>query len=624
MCGIAGYAGRGTRAQLEKAAMAIVRRGPDDGGFYQASGVGFAFRRLSIIDVEGGHQPMSNESQTIWVMLNGEIYNHLLLRDELSALGYAFVTRSDTEVIVHGYAAWGEGVFERIEGMFAIAIWDVKQSALFLARDRMGKKPLYYTTEGSTVWFASETKALLAAGVLSKDIHAQAVDLYFRTDAVPTPESIWQGVKKLLPGSYVRVVDGRLSSPTRFWHLSRPSRAISSSHEAVELLRTTIDQAVKDRLMADVPLGLFLSGGLDSAVIAASAMRQAKHRLKAFTIGFADRSHDETKAAAAVAHALCLDHHVAVLSDGEALGMLDEAVRCLDEPLADPAIIPQLLLARFAKQSLTVALAGDGGDELLYGYQHVPLHAFAMDHEAMWRRGGWLSPFLASVPAGSGYFSLGFKLQRLARGLGRTDLWSRDLAWRGAVTDTETNALFTPAFRDQVKRGRAEEILRGYSDEIADWATPWQQWSWGYLRSFLMDEVMVKVDRATMWFGMEGRSPLLDRRVVEASFAIPDEYKLGEWANKRLFKELLHGIIPGPILDRPKHGFGVPTATWLRGPLKKRLQELSEPGFLREQGLFEPKTVARWIKEHEAGRPDRRKELWGFLMFQLWYGGWRM
>jgi len=174
-----------------------------------------------------------------------------------------------------------------------------------------------------------------------------------------------------------------------------------------------------------------------------------------------------------------------------------------------------------------------------------------------------------------------------------------------------------------VKRDRAEEMLRAYSEKVGEWATPWQQWSWGYLRSFLMDEVMVKVDRATMWFGIEGRSPLLDRRVVEAAFAIPDRYKLEEWKNKRLFRELLHGIIPEPVLNRPKHGFGVPTAAWLRGPLKKRLEELSEPGFLREQGLFEPKTVARWIKEHETGKPDRRKELWGFLMFQLWYGGWR-
>lgn len=624
MCGIAGYAGQGTRAVLERAAQAIRRRGPDDEGFYEAPGVGFAFRRLSIIDVEGGHQPITNEDETVWVMLNGEIYNHRSLREELLVLGHTFATRSDTEVIVHGYEVWGEGVFERLEGMFAIAIWDVRKHRLLLARDRMGKKPLYYTGGDGTIWFASEPKALLAAGVLSKQINVQAVHLYFRTDAVPTPESIWQGVKKLPPASYLVVDNDRLSEPKTFWRLSRPTRIVSSSQEAIELLRTAIDQAVKDRLIADVPLGLFLSGGLDSAVVAASAMRQANRRLSAFTIGFADRSHDETGAASDVAKALCLDHHVTVLSDADALSMLDEAVKCLDEPLADPAIIPQLLLARFAKRSLTVALAGDGGDELLYGYQHVPLHAFAMEHEGIWRQGKAFSPLFDHIPAGKGYFSPGFKLQRLGRGLGKTDLWDRDLAWRGAVTRTEAEALFVPAIRACLAQDRAESLLRSFSQEISSWATPWQQWSWGYLRSFLMDEVMVKVDRATMWFGIEGRSPLLDRRVVEAAFAIPDRYKLGEWANKRLFRELLRGMIPEAILDRPKHGFGVPTAAWLRGPLKKRLQELSEPTFLREQGLFEPTTVARWIKEHEQGRPDRRKELWGFLMFQLWYGGWRM
>ncbi len=313
-----------------------------------------------------------------------------------------------------------------------------------------------------------------------------------------------------------------------------------------------------------------------------------------------------------------------MLSEKDALGMLDEAVECLDEPLADPAIIPQLLLARFAKQRVTVALAGDGGDELLYGYQHVPLHALAMKYPRSWRGLGVLAPFLRAIPASHGYFSPGFKTQRLARGLGESDVWARDLAWRGACSASEMGELFVHDVRQQIDIQQAETMMRALGQEVAPWATPWQEWSWGYLRSFLMDEVMVKVDRATMWFGVEGRSPLLDSRVVEVAFSIPDRYKLGEWKGKRLFREILKGVIQEEVLDRPKHGFGVPVADWLRGSLRDRLESFAELSFLAKQGLFEGKTIARWIREHEKGRQDRRKELWAFLMFQLWYARWKI
>ncbi|MBP6945476.1 asparagine synthase (glutamine-hydrolyzing) [Patescibacteria group bacterium] len=623
MCGIAGYVGQGTRAELEQAARAILRRGPDDEGFYEGRGVGFAFRRLSIIDITHGHQPLSNQEETIWAMLNGEIYNFQRLREELRALGCSFTTNTDTEVIVHGYAVWGQAVFSRLEGMFAIAIWDTRTHTLCLARDRLGKKPLYYTQWTGTVWFASELKALVAADIFHKELDLTALATYFRTDAVPTPDSIWKGVRKLPPASFLVISEGNMGEITPFWRLDPTSfPAVDSSKQAIASLRTSIDAAVKDRLVADVPLGLFLSGGLDSAVVAASAVRQSSQRLRAFTIGFDDPSHDETAAAKSIAQALCLEHHVAKLSQKDALDMLDEAVECVDEPLADAAILPQLLLARFAKKYLTVALAGDGGDELLYGYQHIPLHTFAMRHPQLWSSLGIGKKLLAHVPAGQGYFSPGFKVQRTARGLGETELWKRDVAWRGAVTASDTLSLFSPAVREGLHISVAEERLTAYEEEVSAWASPWQGWSWGYLRSFLMDEVMVKVDRATMWFGIEGRSPLLDHRVVETAFAIPDHYKLSEWRGKRLFREMLEGVIPESILKQPKHGFGVPTAAWLRGPLRDRLEAVSQPAFLLKQGLFEAKTVNRWKEEHKQGRPDRRKELWAFLMFQLWYARW--
>lgn len=623
MCGIAGYVGQGTREQLRRATDAIARRGPDDEGFYETSGVGFGFRRLSIIDLSGGHQPLSNEDGSVWVMLNGEIYNYKSLRTELEGVGHVFATNSDTEVIAHGYELWKENLFERLEGMFAIAIWDAHQRRLMLARDRMGKKPLYYTAKNQSVWFTSELKALLAAGVIEKDLNHQALVNYFRTDAVPTPESIWKNVYKLPPASFLLIENGIPKAPVTFW---RPQWSSAGEallpQNAVGILRGAIDEAVKDRLIADVPVGLFLSGGLDSAVVAAAATRHATSRLQAFTIGFEDASHDETQAAREVAQAFGLDHYVATLSEKDALGMLDQAVECLDEPLADPAIIPQLLLSRFTKERVTVALAGDGGDELLYGYQHVPVHAFVMRHAGLWSGLRPFGSFLSSVPAAAGYFSPGFASQRFARGLGESRLWYRDLAWRGACTAQETSSLFVTGVLDALDVHASEKHLEQEAGRLPSSSTIWQQWSWVYLRNFLMDEVMVKVDRATMWYGLEGRSPLLDRRVVEAAFSIPDRYKLGGWKGKRLFREMLRGLVPDSVLNRPKHGFGVPTAAWLRGPLSERLREVMNPTFLTRQGLFESKTVERWVSEHTHGRPDRRKELWAFLLFQLWYARW--
>ncbi len=623
MCGIAGYVGSaGSRVSLENMARAIQRRGPDDEGFYEGSGVGFAFRRLSIIDVAGGHQPLSNEDGSVWVMLNGEIYGFQAVRDELLAAGHQFKTHSDTEVIAHGYEEWGEEIFRHLNGMFAIAIWDVPRSRLLLARDRLGKKPLYWGVRDGTLWFASEMKALLANGVIEREIDLISLGLYFRTDAVPTPRSIFRDVYKLEPATVLVWEEGRVAREHSFW--GPPACDINTENDAtiIRAFGKTVDQAVRERLVSDVPLGIFLSGGLDSAVIAESAARQSSSRLQAFTIGFDDPSHDETVAAQSVAQAFCMDHHVARLSAAQVLEMLDEAVGCLDEPLADPAILPQMLLARFTKQFVTVAVAGDGGDELLLGYQHIPVHEWARRHPTFWQRARVFRSLADWVPAGGGYFSLGFKAQRLARGLGIADMWTRDVAWRGAYTRHGLEAMLRPEIRASVHVEEAERLLAARAGELSSGATDWQRWSWAYLRTFLMDEVMVKVDRATMWFGIEGRAPLLDTRVVEAAFHLPDHLKIGKGAGKKIFQELLRGTLPPAIIERPKHGFGVPTAEWLRGPLRERLRELTTPTFLDRQGLFVPRSIERLMQEHQTRRVDRRKELWALLCFQWWWERW--
>lgn len=617
MCGIAGFAGKGSAEALRAMAGAIRRRGPDDEGFYEAPGVGFAFRRLSIIDVEGGHQPLSNEDGSVWVMLNGEIYGFDHLREKLEKDGHRFATRSDTEVIAHGYEQWGDAVFEKLNGMFAIAIWDAKRSRLVLARDRLGKKPLYWTEYQGAIWFASELKGLLQANVVSKELDLVSMGAYFRSDAVPTPRTIFQGVQKLEPASVLVWEQGKVSKSWSFW---KPETiGIPNNPETVIAgLRERVDVAVKERLVSDVPLGLFLSGGIDSSVIAESAARQSSSKLNAFTIGFDDPSHDERPAAREVAKALGIDLHEETLKPKEALNMLDEAVRVLDEPLADPAILPQLLLARFTRKHVTVALTGDGGDELLLGYQHIPAHQWTNRLPRFPRA---LSHALNFIPAGGGYFSPGFKAQRLARGLSESNPWARDMAWRGSWMSSELDSLLLPDIRAAVDPQFADKQFANRASEMQD-AAFWKKWSWGYLRTYLMDDVLVKVDRATMWFSLEARSPLLDPRVVSYLLSVSDDLKLGSWKKKRLLKELVKGRIPDEVLNRPKHGFAVPTAAWLRGPLADRLAEVSTTDHLKKQGLFEPIFVQKIVNEHRQGRKDRRKELWAFLTFQLWYRAW--
>lgn len=598
---------------------ALERRGPDDDGFFEASGVGLGFRRLSIIDVGGGHQPLSNETGTVQVVMNGEIYNFQELREQLTKSKKQFRTKSDTEVVVHAYEEWGDACFEKLDGMFAIAIWDVKLQRLVIARDRLGKKPLYWTEKNGTIWFASELKALLTAGVVEKRIDSVALAAYFRGDAVPTPRSMFAGVSKLSPASAMSWNDGKIEKTWKFW--SCPQKAIDVD-DPIGGLRERIDLAVKERLVSDVPLGLFLSGGLDSTVVAESASRQSASKLKAFTIGFDDKSHDETEAAMLVAKTLGLEHYVEKLTAESALSMIDEATELLDEPLADAAILPQLLLARFARKQVTVALSGDGGDELLMGYQHIPAHLLVEKIPYIFRKMQNVKHLADRIPAGGGYFSAGFKLQRFARGIGIDDRMARDLAWRGAMDAETLMSILDPRVISEADLGWSERLLLEYAREAGDDVDGWRGWSWAYLRSFLMDEVLVKVDRATMWYSLEARSPLLDRRVVEYLLALPTNYKVGAWGKKRLLRELVKDRIPKEILDKPKHGFGVPVADWLRGPLKSRLLELTSADRLRDQGLFQPAGVEKLVQEHLNGNIDRRKELWAMFCFQTWHDRW--
>jgi asparagine synthase (glutamine-hydrolysing) len=393
-----------------------------------------------------------------------------------------------------------------------------------------------------------------------------------------------------------------------------------AEEEVLEKVKSEIDNAVRKRLISDVPLGLFLSGGLDSTVIAESASRQKKG-LEAFTLAFEDSSYDETNNAKKIAHSFNLKHNIETLSEKKALEMLDEATNLLDEPLADPSILPQLLISKFTKQNVTVCLSGDGGDELLLGYQHIQAHLFLEKIKFVNEKIlNVFSRLLSFIPSSNGYFSFGFIAQRLSRGLKIKNRLERDIAWRGAYKDEEIEKLLKKELLKDINKKSPVEIMKKYADEY-DKKGSWASWSFSYLRTFLMDDVMVKVDRATMWYGLEGRAPLLDSNVVSLLLSLPLKYKLGKYRNKGLFKKILKNKVPDEIINTPKHGFGVPVAKWLNDNLSQKLLDVSDESFLIKQNIFNRDFVLNMIEDHRKGT-DRRKELWAFLMFQLWYIKW--
>ncbi len=611
MCGITGYYGRGDEDTLRRMTATLTHRGPDDDGFFISKDgrTGLGFRRLSIIDIAHGRQPVAGEDGSARVIFNGEIYNFKELREELRGLGHAFATASDTEVIVHGYEAWGEQVFARLWGMFAIAIWDDKKKILLLARDRLGKKPLYYGVWNQTFIFGSEAKAILAHPDVPRVMDAHALDLFLIFECVPTPYTIWHGMGKLLPGSYL-VYDGKTTRMKSFWSLPREQSSIGEV-EALDGLDELLTDAVRRRLVADVPLGIFLSGGIDSAAITAYASRVATSRLKTFSIGFSNKTYDERPFARMVAHQFGTDHHEIEVSERDALDAIRPVFASLDEPFADPSVIPTYILSHETRKHVTVAVGGDGGDELFLGYPTYTAHHLAklirpvMPHFLRAYLGEWIESRTSSR-----YMSTGFKLSRFLRGAGEGNAAVRDLLFRAPFTLRDAGEIRGHAVMQEI-----EEQLRAYEKE-----TPANPLEALYFRAYLMDQVLAKVDRASMMASLEVRAPFLDHRVVKLVLSLPSTVR--GTGGKQLLKKLMRGKIPDSIIDRSKHGFALPTADWLRGALAPEVRELLNPEKVRREGIFDPTLVARMADDHARGR-DRRKELWTLLAFAWWCRAWQ-
>ncbi len=618
MCGIVGFIGRGDRDDVLRMVQTIRYRGPDDVGVYAEQGVGLGHARLSIIDLSpSGHQPMWNMEHSVSIVFNGEIYNFSLLKKELAAKGHVFQSTSDTEVIIALYKEYGEKCFERLSGMFAIALYDVTKKKLLLARDRMGKKPLYYGVFGGTLLFASEPKAIFAHTLAKKEVDLDALNSYLALDYVPTPQSIFKGVAKLEPGVFLSYEGGNMRKE-KYWNPDFRETTLSFP-DALRELDVKLSRSVSSRLVADVPLGIFLSGGLDSSTIAYYATRASTKKIDTFSIGFDEASFDESQYAKEVSLFLDSTHHHHVLRPKDSLDIIPKIFSQLDEPLADASIIPTYLLSRFTKEHVTVALGGDGGDELFAGYPTFQAEKFVSAYQMIPSslRKGFISRMIHALPISHANFSLDFKLKKFIDGAEEDDIILRHVRWLGTFNDHDRAQLLMAevqnSFHEQNPLASLEKFVGEFDAKNAQ-----NKLLWAYQRSYMMDQVLAKVDRASMFASLETRSPFLDHELVEFANGLPYQYKMHGLATKYILKELMKDKLPHNIVYRQKKGFGIPVASWLRGPLRDWSTELLSKGSINKHGLFQQEYIDRLKDEHFSGEKDNRKQLWNLIVFALW------
>ncbi|MGE0093979.1 MAG: asparagine synthase (glutamine-hydrolyzing) [Alphaproteobacteria bacterium] len=622
MCGIVGYldlAGLKADALMPRLARAVERlgkRGPDGGAVWRDERCAFGHTRLAIIDLSASaNQPMSGHGLTI--TFNGEIYNYRQVRDELRALGHVFTTNSDTEVLLAGWRAWGADLLPRLSGMFALALWDAAKSELILARDRFGKKPLLYAHDGMQVGFSSELTALEAVEDRKRPLDHTALRLLFALRYVPDPWTIADGVRKLPAGHLVRVTASGVSVE-RWYNLPAHRLArFTDETSACDALRVAFDTAVLDRTVADVPIGAFLSSGIDSALVVASLARQAG-RPRTFTVGFPGASdyYEERPGAAAVARFLGTEHTEVDIGPDEARGALDAVIDGLDEPFADSSALPTYLLSKVTRQHVTVALSGDGADEVFGGYRKYQGELLAERYRAIPAplRRGVIEPVAALLPEGKDNAVLE-RLRRLRRFVahaGGTPA-ERQAGWARLLSEAELNSLLISH-----SVAPAVEILVAAARSDARETDPINEMLSAEIAIGLVGDMLVKVDRMSMANGLEVRCPFLDHRVVECAAAMPGMFKLTPGVGKRILRRAFADRLPEEIFRRPKKGFEMPIAAWLTGPLAERVRAAIDPGHLARQGLFRSELPTRWFGDLCAGRRDTSWQLWTMLVFQSW------
>ena len=621
MCGICGIYSltgkqRPDRRALEAMTAKLAHRGPDDEGFYVDERAGLGMRRLAVIDLVTGRQPIETADGRYVIVYNGEVYNFRELRQELEGRGRVFRTNTDTEVVLELFAELGPPSLERLNGMFALAIYDTREGSLFLARDRMGIKPLYYGVFGDALIFASEPKSALEHPAMTAAINRQALAEVLANDYICAPRSIFEGLLKL-EGGHTLTARGGDVAVRRYWAPAPAREPVGSLADATERLEALLADSVQRRLVADVPVGVFLSGGIDSSTIAATAARLHGHDVKTYSIGFQDKSFDETRWAALAARHIGTDHRHRTFSARDLVAAVDDLAGILDEPFGDASIVPTWMLSKFAREEVTVALAGDGGDELFAGYPTYQAHAIAPIYERVPQalRSHIVGPIVNALPVSKGNFSLDFKAKRFHAGAGWTPV-ERHMRWMGSFLPEELSALFVDGYLEPQALACVYDAAR---QAAGDTSRPLEAIQRVDLRTYLQEDILVKTDRASMATSLEVRVPLLDHRIVEFALALPMRWKLRGLTTKWILKKLAERFLPSTIVHRRKKGFGVPVARWLDTDLRQWAWDLLNADRIRRQGIFRPDTVNRLLEDHHAGRRDNRKPLWTLLTFQLWF-----
>jgi asparagine synthase (glutamine-hydrolysing) len=619
MCGIAGIYNYKTLEPVSERLLksmndSLAHRGPDAEGFYQSGPIGLGHRRLSIIDLDAGHQPMTNEDETVWVVFNGEIYNFPELRDFLISKGHCFKTRSDTEAIVHLYEEQGEACFASLRGMFAIAIWDERQRKLVLGRDRVGKKPLYYYHDGSKIVFASEIKAILQVPRVSRDVDLQALSDYFSFLYVPAPKSIFKSIRKILPGHYLTLTSRGLRE-TQYWDLSFAQVDELTEKQWADKLLDGLQEAVRVRLISEVPLGAFLSGGVDSSSVVAMMQKVIEGPVITSSIGFDEKEFDELPYARSVASRFATTHYEQVVRP-DALAVVEKLAWHYDEPFADSSAVPTYYVSKVAREHVTVALSGDGGDENFAGYRR-----YYFDQRENWIR-SWL-PSSVRQPVFGALASV-YPKADWAPQIFRGKATFQNLARCPVEAYFRSVCACQPELKRALLHGDVQRQLRGYDSldvlrehyEKANTDDLLSRVQYVDIKTYLTDDILAKVDRASMAVSLEVRAPILDHKFMELAARIPSSLKLRGMEGKHIFKKALRRCLPESILYRRKMGFAIPLAQWFRGELK----EMAHETLFGNDGadLLDSSAVKKVWGEHQKGFRDRSTELWTLFMFRLW------
>ncbi len=623
MCGIAGIIGPDIKADAEAAAGLIARmcgvishRGPDDEGHYVTDEVAIGMRRLAIIDVATGRQPISNEDGSVWIVFNGEIYNHHELRRELIERGHQFTTRSDTETIVHLYEEEGERCVERLRGMFGLAIWDWRNRSLFLARDRAGKKPVHYALIGDTLVFGSEIKSLLQYSKLTREVNHEALSDYLSFGYIPDPLTAFKGIYKLPPGHTLTFRD-RTIRTRQYWDFNYPEvseRNLGSGvteSDYIARLRELLAEAVRIRLESEVPLGAFLSGGIDSSTVVALMAREIGRPVQTFSIGFNESSFDELKYARLTAERYRTDHHEFIVTP-EIARIVEEIVWHHDEPFADVSSIPTYIVSKMAREHVTVVLSGDGGDEVFGGYEryiieeqrrryeHIPgfiRRNLLLNLSRALPHGAYGKRFLGNIAldAGPRYVdNIAYFNEEAKRNLLSPELWR-------ALEGYSSATAFERLYAAPSSGSRVDHLM--YLDS----------------KTYLPGDILVKVDRMSMAHSIETRAPLLDHKLIEYAQTIPSSFKLRDLETKYIFKQAVLDLVPPEIIDRPKKGFDVPIRHWFNHELREMLDDILTDSRTRSRGYFNHDAVIRILNDHRRGVRDQARHLWGLLILELWH-----